>query len=92
MFERKEGQFSAKIWTSRVTERYIQDLREEFEIAEGIVISAPSEDERADQPPAGKIAFNKAILNVIGGLPMHPLISQFVSELGCSPTQLVPNV
>ena len=92
VFERREGQFSAKVWTSRVTEKYIQGLREEFEIADGIILSAPLEHERADQPPVGKIAFNRAILNVIGGLPMHPLISQFVSDLGCSPTQLVPNV
>ena len=53
----------------------ISGMYEEFRIPEGIKLSTPRDDERAYDPPPGKVAFNASILRVIGGLPVHPTVA-----------------
>ena len=55
-------------------------------------MSALEEHEHACNPPPRNVTFNSAILRVIGGLSMQPVISQFMADLGCALTEFVPNV
>ena len=90
--DRRDGQFSTVQWTCWVSHVYLTRIRKEFWLPENIVLSVPEEHERACCTPPENVALNVAILRVIGRLPMHSLISQFVADLGCAPTQLVPNI
>ena len=50
VFERQEGQWTAYIWTSRVSDWYLRKIKKDFKIPEDTILSIPENHEMALPP------------------------------------------
>ena len=83
--------YTVDFYTSAVTPRYLDALRDEFQIPAEVDLRVPGENDLPSRPPAGYITLSAEYLRAGLRLPFHPYLRRALVRLNVAPAQLNAN-
>ncbi|GMN61760.1 hypothetical protein TIFTF001_030848 [Ficus carica] len=83
--------YTADYYTSAVTRRYLDVLRQEFRIPDDVDLVVPGVDDLPSRPPPGYVALSAEYFQAGLRLPLHPFLRWALTRLNVAPAQLNAN-
>ncbi|GMN63039.1 hypothetical protein TIFTF001_032114 [Ficus carica] len=83
--------YTADYYTSAITRRYLDALRQEFRIPDDVDLVVPGADDLPSRPPPGYVALSAEYFQARLCLPLHPFLRRALIRLNVAPAQLNAN-